>query len=135
MNDVEDLVKTYLLIRAERETLRTTYEAQDNVLKEEVGILEAHLLSVCNDTNTNGLKTTYGTVTRSVKERFYCTDWTNFKDFVEQKGSIDLLERRIHQKNFKDFMTERQSDGLPPGINVLREFDIVVRKSSTPVNT
>jgi hypothetical protein len=70
-----------------------------------------------------------------VKERFYCTDWTNFKDFVEQKGSIDLLERRIHQKNFKDFMTERQSDGLPPGINVLREFDIVVRKSSTPVNT
>jgi len=135
MNDVEDLVKTYLLIRAERETLRTTYEAQDNVLKEEVGILEAHLLSVCNDTNTNGLKTTYGTVTRSVKERFYCTDWTNFKDFVEQKGSIDLLERRIHQKNFKDFMAERQSDGLPPGINVLREFDIVVRKSSTPVNT
>lgn len=135
MNDVEDLVKTYLLIRAERETLRTTYEAQDNVLKEEVGILEAHLLSVCNDTNTNGLKTTYGTVTRSVKERFYCTDWTNFKDFVEQKGSIDLLERRIHQKNFKGFMTERQSDGLPPGINVLREFDIVVRKSSTPVNT
>jgi hypothetical protein len=70
-----------------------------------------------------------------VKERFYCTDWTNFKDFVEQKGSIDLLERRIHQKNFKDFMAERQSDGLPPGINVLREFDIVVRKSSTPVNT
>jgi hypothetical protein len=135
MNDVEDLVKTYLLIRAERETLRSAYEAQDNVLKEEVGILEAHLLSVCNDTNTNGLKTTYGTVTRSVKERFYCTDWTNFKDFVEQKGSIDLLERRIHQKNFKDFMAERQSDGLPPGINVLREFDIVVRKSSTPVNT
>jgi hypothetical protein len=124
-----------LLIRAERETLRSAYEAQDNVLKEEVGILEAHLLSVCNDTNTNGLKTTYGTVTRSVKERFYCTDWTNFKDFVEQKGSIDLLERRIHQKNFKDFMAERQSDGLPPGINVLREFDIVVRKSSTPVNT
>jgi hypothetical protein len=135
MNDVEDLVKTYFLIRAERETLRSVYEAQDNVLKEEVGILEAHLLSVCNDTNTNGLKTTYGTVSRSVKERFYCTDWTNFKDFVEQKGSIDLLERRIHQKNFKDFMTERQSDGLPPGINVLREFDIVVRKSSTPVNT
>jgi hypothetical protein len=70
-----------------------------------------------------------------VKERFYCTDWGNFKDFVEQQGSIDLLERRIHQKNFKDFLTERQGDGLPPGINVLREFDIVVRKSSTPVNT
>jgi hypothetical protein len=28
-------------------------------------------------------------------------------------------------------MAERQGDGLPPGVNVLREFDIVVRKSSS----
>jgi hypothetical protein len=134
-HDVEELVKVYIEIRNARDRLRNVYDTQDSALKEEISVLEAHLISVCNDTNTNGLKTTYGTVTRSVKERFYCTDWGNFKDFVEQQGSIDLLERRIHQKNFKDFLTERQGDGLPPGINVLREFDIVVRKSSTPVNT
>jgi hypothetical protein len=93
--------------------------------------IEAALLDVCNKTNVNGLKTQYGSVTRQVKDRFFCTDWDNFKKFVEAEGSLDLLERRIHQRNFKEFMAERQGDGLPPGVNVLREFDIVVRKSSS----
>jgi hypothetical protein len=50
---------------------------------------------------------------------------------VETEGSIDLLERRIHQRNFKEFISSRQADGLPPGVNALREYDIVVRKAST----
>ena len=84
---------------------------------------------------TSGLKTLHGTVIRQVKDRFFCTDWDNFKKFVETEGSIDLLERRIHQSNFKAFMAERQGDGLPPGVNVLREFDITVRKATTPSET
>jgi len=88
-------------------------------------------LAICNENNQNGFKTDSGTVTRQVKDRFYCTDWDNFKKFVETEGSIDLLERRIHQKNFKEFISERASDGLPPGINNLREYDIVVRKASS----
>ena len=88
-----------------------------------------------NTTNVNGLRTHHGTVTRQVKERYFCTDWDNFKKFVETEGSIDLLERRIHQRNFKEFMSERSGDGLPPGVNALREFDIVVRKASSTSET
>ena len=89
------------------------------------------MLSICNESNMNGFRTTNGTVIRQVKERYFCTDWDNFKKFVELEGSIDLLERRIHQRNFKEFMTERAGEGLPPGVNALREFDIVVRKASS----
>jgi hypothetical protein len=131
MNDVEALVETYLTLRRERETLKAQYEAGDSELKKDMEGIEAALLDVCNKTNVNGLKTQYGSVTRQVKDRFFCTDWDNFKKFVEAEGSLDLLERRIHQRNFKEFMAERQGDGLPPGVNVLREFDIVVRKSSS----
>ena len=92
--------------------------------------LEAALLDICNTANVNGLRTAHGTVMRQIKERFFCTDWDNFKKFIESEGSLDLLERRINQRNFKEFMTERKDDGLPPGVNVLREFDIVVRKAS-----
>jgi hypothetical protein len=81
------------------------------------------------------LKTLHGTVTRQVKDRFFCTDWDNFKKFVETEGSIDLLERRISQKNFKEFMTGREGKGLPPGVNSLREYDIVVRKASSTSET
>jgi len=131
MDDVEALVETYLTLRRERETLKAQYEAGDSELKKDMEGIEAALLDVCNKTNVNGLNTQYGSVTRQVKDRFFCTDWDNFKKFVEAEGSLDLLERRIHQRNFKEFMAERQGDGLPPGVNVLREFDIVVRKSSS----
>ena len=104
-------------------------------MKQDMEKIEAMLLAVCNEQNVSGLKTPHGTVTRSVKERFFCTDWDHFKKFVETEGSIDLLERRIHQKNFKEFMAERQGDGLPPGVNALREYDITVRKASATSET
>jgi hypothetical protein len=135
MDNVEALVETYLTLRRERETLKAQYESQDSELKKDMEGIEAALLDVCNKTNVNGLKTQYGSVTRQVKDRFFCTDWDNFKKFVEAEGSLDLLERRIHQRNFKEFMAERQGDGLPPGVNVLREFDIVVRKASSTSET
>jgi hypothetical protein len=135
MDNVEALVETYLTLRRERETLKAQYESQDAELKKDMEGIEAALLDVCNRTNVNGLKTQYGSVTRQVKDRFFCTDWDNFKKFVEAEGSLDLLERRIHQRNFKEFMAERQGDGLPPGVNVLREFDIVVRKASSTSET
>lgn len=131
MTDAEALVETYLTIRRKRETLKAEYEAQDDALKADIEKLESALLDICNQTNTNGFRTTHGTVTRQVKDRFFCTDWDNFKKFVEAEGSIDLLERRIHQRNFKEFMAERQGEGLPPGVNSLREYDIVVRKASS----
>ena len=131
MADTNALVETYLTIRREREKLKAEYEKQDGELKEDMEKIEASLLSICNEQNVSGLKTPHGTVTKSVKERFFCTDWDNFKKFVEAEGSIDLLERRIHQKNFKEFMQGREQDGLPPGVNALREYDITVRKASS----
>jgi enamine deaminase RidA (YjgF/YER057c/UK114 family) len=133
MSNAEDLVKTYLMIRNERDAQRSKYESADAELKAQLEVIEQALLSLCNEINTNGLKTTFGTVTRSVKDRFFCTDWDNFKKFLAEVDGFDLLERRIHQRNFKEFVAEHQNDGLPPGVNVLREYDIVVRKSSTPV--
>lgn len=131
MADTNALVETYLTIRREREKLKAEYEKQDGELKEDMEKIEASLLSICNEQNVSGLKTPHGTVTKSVKERFFCTDWDNFKKFVEAEGSIDLLERRIHQNNFKEFMQGREQDGLPPGVNALREYDITVRKASS----
>jgi hypothetical protein len=43
---------------------------------------------------------------------------------------VQLLERRIHQGNFKENLAENEADGLPPGVNVMREFGVSVRKAS-----
>lgn len=128
--NTEECVEAYLAIRAERDRIRKEYEANDDALKTDMTELERLLLSVCNDIGANSINTKHGTVIRSLKERFVCNDWDNFKKFVMENDLIDCLERRIHQKNFGTFMSEQGDAGLPPGVNVMREFDITVRKSS-----
>ena len=135
VNDTEELVSDYLEIRRMRELLKANYDAEDGELKEAMEEIKSAILAICNENNQNGFKTDSGTVTRQVKERYFCTDWDNFRKFVETEGSIDLLERRIHQRNFKEFMSERVGDGLPPGVNALREYDVVVRKASSTSET
>jgi hypothetical protein len=128
--NLDELVKIYLTIRNEREKLKSGWEVKDGELEQEMKLLEQSMLTVCNDTNASSIRTESGTVIRSLKERFTTNDWDNFKKFVLDNEAIDLLERRIHQGNFKEFMAEHKDDGLPPGVNVMREFTIVVRKPS-----
>jgi len=128
--NLDELVKIYLTIRNEREKLKSGWEVKDGELEQEMKLLEQSMLTVCNDTNASSIRTESGTVIRSLKERFTTNDWDNFKKFVLDNEAIDLLERRIHQGNFKEFMAEHQGEGLPPGVNVMKEFTIVVRKPS-----
>jgi hypothetical protein len=128
--NVEEAVEAYLAIRAERERIKADYEAADKMLKGDMGELEAIMLDVCNSINADNIKTSHGTVMRKLEERFICNDWDNFRKFVLENEAVELLEKRIHQGNFKQFMGDHQGDGLPPGVNVMREFGITVRKSS-----
>lgn len=128
--NLEELVKAYLTIRTERETLKSQYELSDKVLLDDMASLEKEMLVICNDTNASSIRTGSGTVIRKLNERYTTNDWDNFKKFVMDNDAVDLLERRIHQGNFKQFMAENEQDGLPPGVNVMREFGITVRKPS-----
>jgi hypothetical protein len=129
--NLEELVKIYLTIRGERERILHEYEAQDKELKNEMALIEQSMLAICNDTNADSIKTQNGTVIRRMSERFYCSDWANFADFVLQNQAVELLERRIHQGNFREFMAEHADEGLPPGVNVMKELGITVRKPTS----
>jgi len=128
--NTEQMVDAYLAVRSEREKLLREYEANDARLKEDLSKIEVALLTVCNDINADSIKTTNGTVIRKLNERFYCNDWDNFRKYVLENEAVELLERRIHQSNFKQHLSDQTGDGLPPGVSVMREFGITVRKVS-----
>jgi len=127
--NVEEVVRAYLNIRAERERILREYEQKDAELLNDMRELDAILLSVCNQTNVNSLNTKAGTVIKQLKQRFICEDWENFRKFELENPEYDFRERRIHQNNFKQYVEQHEGDGLPPGVSTLREFTIVVRKS------
>lgn len=128
--NTEVLVEAYINVRSQREKLLREYETADAALKEDLRRLEVALLDICNTVNADSIKTTHGTVMRKMNERFFCNDWDNFYRYVLDNKAVQLLERRIHQGNFKEHMREVEGDGLPPGVNVMREFGVTVRKSS-----
>ena len=128
--NLEELVKVYLTIRSERERIEAEWKAKDDELRSDLKSLESQMLVTCNENNASSIKTGSGTVIRKLNERYTVADGDVFRKFVLQEGAVDLFESRIHQGNFKEFIAERKDDGLPPGVNVMREFGIVVRKPS-----
>jgi Zn-dependent oligopeptidase len=125
-----ELVSAYIALRDERAKIKGEYEEADAKLVNSMEHLEQAMLSICNEIKADSIKTEFGTMIRRVNERYYCTDWDNFKDYVKENDAIDLLERRIHQGNFRQHMEEIKEHGLPPGVNVMREYGITVRKAS-----
>jgi hypothetical protein len=126
--NTEELVKIYLTIRNERERIEAEWEVKDKELKQELLVIEQSMLAICNDTNATSIKTAQGTIIKSLKERFNLSDRDSFNKYVREHDAVELFEGRIHQGNFKQFIADKQGAGLPPGVNVMREFGITVRK-------
>jgi hypothetical protein len=127
----DSLVSAYLGLRAQREKLARAYEQEDSGLKEQMQRLEEAMLSTCNDIGAETLRTESGTIVKTLKENYVCGDWDNFKKFILDNNALELLQQRISQTNFKEFVSTRQEEGLPPGISTMREFKITVRKPSS----
>ena len=128
---LDSLVETYLAIRNERDKLSREHDAKDKELSNDLAQIEQVLLNSCNEVGADSIRTGAGTVIKSTKENFVCGDWDNFKQYVMQHDAIELLQQRIHQTNFKEFLSGREDEGLPPGISSMREFKITVRKPSS----
>lgn len=127
----DSLVSAYLGLRGQREKLARKYDQEDSVLKEQMERLEEAMLSTCNDIGAETLRTESGTIVKTLKENYVCGDWDNFKKFILDNNALELLQQRISQTNFKEFVSTRQEEGLPPGISTMREFKITVRKPTS----
>lgn len=125
MSDItaNKLVKIYLKIRDKRAEL----SKQDGELEEQQNIIETELLAICKETGADGLRTEFGTVTRSVKKRFWTSDWSSFYDFVKEHNAIELLEKRVAQSNMATFI-EDNPDAVPPGLQVDSRYTAVIRR-------
>ena len=128
MKDMNELVEAYLTIRNERDRIEAEFKERDLELKSEMALLEQAMLAGCNEMKVESLRTNSGTIIKKLSERYTCSDRDNFNKFVLETGAVELFAAHLHQSNFKEFMSERHHEGLPPGVNVIREFTITVKK-------
>jgi hypothetical protein len=124
----DKLAKVYLKMRDKRQELARQFEEQDNDLKEQMEQIENRMLELCKDLGADSIKTAHGTIIRSVKTRYWTSDWESMHDFIGQHGAYDLLERRVHQTNMKQWLQENP-DLLPMGLNSESRYSTTVRRS------
>jgi hypothetical protein len=127
--DASQLVNVYIKIRDAKETRKKQMEAEIADLDAQLAAVEQELLEICKTTGQDGGKTQHGSFTRAVKTRYWTSDWDSMYKFIREHDAPDLLERRIAQGNFAQFIQENP-DKMPAGVNIESKYSITVRRSS-----
>ena len=95
-------------------------KAQQDALK--MAIKDQMLALGMKSVNTDA-----GTIVLSTSTRYSTTDWDSFKKFIIEHDAVDLLEKRIAQKNMATFLEENPGV-MPEGLNSYTEYGVSVRK-------
>jgi hypothetical protein len=124
---VEKLVKVYLKIKDTMAEKRAAYDEEEKKLKDKMAKVKSALLDYCREEGVESVKTAEGLFYRTVSTRYWTNDWDSMGRFVVEHNAPDLLEKRLHQGNIKQFL-EDNPETLPPGLNVDSEYSVTVRR-------
>ena len=126
--NLDQLTKVYLKIRDAKDELTTEYKAQVAGLEEQLDTIEQEINEVCKQMNASSIRTSHGTIIRSVKPRYWTNDWDSLYQVIKERDAFALLTKSIHQANMKEFLAENPNV-LPAGLNVENSYSVVVRRS------
>ena len=124
---IDKIVAVYIKIRSAKEDLTREYDDKIADLDEQMRVLKQKLLDISKETGVTSFKTDSGTAYRTIKNRYWTNDWGSFYGFMREHGAMELLEKRIHQTNMREFL-EDHPEVHPPGLNVDQEYEITIRR-------
>ena len=124
---VEKLVATYIKIRDARDEIKREMEEKVAELQVDLDAINQTLLDHFKEQGIDSARTPFGTAYRTIKSRYWTNDWDAMRNFISEHDAFDLLEKRIHQSNMKQFL-EENPDLHPAGLNVDSEYSVTVRR-------
>ena len=124
---LEKLTAAYIKLRDMRSKLAADYRAQDGELLAKQDKIKEALLEHCKEHNVESVKTSEGTFYRTVKRRYWTSDWESMYKFVLENQVPEFFDKRLNQKNVGQFL-EENPEQVPPGLNVESEYVVSVRK-------
>jgi len=125
---IDALTKTYLKIKAKRSALKADFDEADGKLKTQQESIKRALLDYCKENEVESVRTNSGLVYRSLKTRYWTSDWDAIHKFVLEHEVPQLFAKSLNQTNVRQFL-EDNPDLVPAGLNVDSEYSISVRKA------
>lgn len=114
-------------IKAKRAEISAVYDEQDSKLKQQLEVATHEINRLFKEMGVESVKTKYGTVSRTVKDRFWCSDWGPLLDYIRENDAVHLLQRRISDTAMKEWIADHPDD-LPPALNSERTYEIKLYK-------
>lgn len=127
---IEKIVQAYIKIRDTKDRLYQEYKEKTDELEAQMDVLKHKLIEISKETGATSFSTPHGIAYRTVKSRYWTNDWERFYGFMRDNNAMELLEKRIHQSNMKEFM-DQHPDLHPPGLNVDSEYEITIQRRRT----
>jgi len=124
----EQLVKTFLKIKKRRAEISADFKEEDDKLKSQQDTVKKALLDHCKEHSVESVRTTEGLFYRSVKTRYWTSDWESMYEFVRENDVPEFFEKRLNQGHVKQFL-EENPESVPQGLNVDREYMISIRRN------
>ena len=126
--DVNKLTEVYIKIKNERSKLKAEFDEADNVLKEKQETLKSAMLEFLKEQDLESVKTKTGTFYRSVREKYWTSDWNSMYQFVLENEVPEFFTKSLNQSNVRQFL-EENPDKFPAGLNIDSQYTLSVRKS------
>ena len=86
-----------------------------------------HCWIICKEHDVESVKTSEGVFYRTIKRRYWTSDWPSMYEFVLEHQVPEFFDKRLNQSNVKQFL-EENPDLIPPGLNAETEYAVAVRK-------
>lgn len=125
---MDKLAKAYVKIRDAKGALQKEYDSKLAALDEQKDAIAAALKDEMQKLGVQSMRTLGGTVMLQQKTRYFTNDWDAMKEFIIEHNVVDLLEKRIAQKNMAQWLQENPKM-VPPGLNSDSEYEISVRRA------
>ena len=112
--ELEKLTKVYLKIKDRRNELSKQFKDEDGELKAQQETIKRALLDHCKEHGVESVRTSEGLFYRSVRTRYWTSDWESMYRFVQENNVPEFLEKRLNQGNVKQFL-EENPECVPQG--------------------
>ena len=125
---MDDLCRIYVKIRTKKQDIAKKLEEEIALLDGKLDMLSAAMKDMLVAAGAKSINTDHGTVYATVRTKYYPMDWGVFNQWVMTNGAVELLEKRVSQKNMAQWLEENPTNP-PPGLQAEAEQTVTVRKA------
>ena len=125
---VEKLVKLFVKTREAKAAATREYEAKKAEFERIMEACENQMLAEADRCKVEGFKTPFGTTYTATDVKISIADHEAFQKFVKEQDDLEFFQARVAVARVQDYM-EKNSESIPPGLNVFRERKMRVRKA------